>query len=93
MSIRSAAKAIIIKDDKILLNRCRHRDGSVYYDLPGGGQHQYESLEEAVCREVKEEAGYDVEVCRFAVLAEEIYTNKELREQYPNYTHRILLIF
>ena len=48
MSIRSAAKAIIIKDDQILLNRCRHKDGSIYYDLPGGGQHKYESLEAAV---------------------------------------------
>ena len=47
MSIRSAAKAIIVKDGQILLNRCRHKDGSIYYDLPGGGQHQYESCVEA----------------------------------------------
>lgn len=93
MSIRSAAKAIIIKDDQILLNRCRHKDGSIYYDLPGGGQHKYESLEAAVLREVKEESGFDVTIRRFAALAEEIYTNEKLRAQYPDYTHRILHIF
>ena len=84
MSIRSAAKAIIIKDDQILLNRCRHKDGSIYYDLPGGGQHKYESLEAAVLREVKEESGFDVTIRRFAALAEEIYTNEKLRAQYPD---------
>ena len=66
MSIRSAAKAIIIKDNQILLNRCRHKDGSIYYDLPGGGQHPYESLEDAVRREVMEETGFEVSVRRFA---------------------------
>ena len=93
MSIRSAAKAIIVRDGHILLNRCRHKDGSVYYDLPGGGQHQYESLETAVHREVKEESGFDVCIRRFAALAEEIYTDENLQKQYPDYTHRILHIF
>lgn len=93
MSIRSAAKAIIIKDNQILLNRCRHKDGSIYYDLPGGGQHPYESLEDAVRREVMEETGFEVSVRRFAALAEEIYTDEGLRSQYPDYTHRIMHIF
>lgn len=93
MSIRSAAKAIIIKENQILLNRCRHKDGSVYYDLPGGGQHKYESLEDAVIREVKEETGFDVIIRGFAALAEEIYTDEGLRERFPDYTHRILHIF
>lgn len=93
MSIRSGAKAIIIKDGHVLLNRCRHEDGAIYYDLPGGGQHQYESLEDAVRREVMEETGFDVSVRRFAALAEEIYTDEGLRAQYPDYTHRIMHIF
>ena len=93
MSIRSAAKAIIVRDGHILLNRCRHKDGSVYYDLPGGGQHPYESLEAAVLREVKEESGFDVRIRRFAALAEEIYTDENLQRRYPDYTHRIMHIF
>ena len=53
MSIRCASKAVIIHNDSVLLNQCRDESGRIYYDLPGGGQHVYESLEEAVVREVK----------------------------------------
>ena len=93
MAIRSAAKALIVFEGKMLLNRCVHADGSVYYDLPGGGQRQFESMEEAVVREVLEETGYSVRIIRFAALAEEIYTSKVLREAYPDYTHRVIHIF
>ena len=93
MSIRCASKAIILKDGSILLNKCKNENGSVYYDLPGGGQDIYESLEQAVMREVKEETGYDVQVDKFVALAEEIYTSNDLREKFPEYTHRIYHIF
>lgn len=93
MAIRCASKAIIVENGAVLLNRCKCEDGSIYYDLPGGGQKLYESLEQALIREVKEETGYDVCVNRFAALVEEINTNTDLREKYPEYTHRILHIF
>lgn len=93
MAIRCASKALILNDNCVLLNRCRRENGSVYYDLPGGGQHIYETLEEALIREVKEETGYEVRVIRFAALAEEIYTDADVRQAYPDYTHRIFHIF
>ena len=62
MSIRCASKAIILENDSVLLNRCKRVDGTIYYDLPGGGQKIYENLEQALIREVKEETGYDVKV-------------------------------
>ena len=93
MAIRCASKAIIIENGAVLLNRCRREDGCVYYDLPGGGQKRYESMEQTLLREVKEETGYEIRVERFVGLAEEINTNLELREKYPEYTHRILHIF
>ena len=93
MSIRCASKAVIIHNDSVLLNQGRDGSGRIYYDLPGGGQHVYESLEEAVVREVKEETGYDIKVSRFIALAGEICTQETLREQYPEYTHRIFHIF
>ena len=34
----------------------------MYYDLPGGGQHSYETMEQAAIREVKEETGLDIEI-------------------------------
>lgn len=93
MTIRCASKAIIINGGAILLNKCKNEEGHIYYDLPGGGQNVYESLEEALVREVKEETGYDVRVEKFIALAEEIYTNEELRKTFPEYTHRIFHVF
>lgn len=93
MAIRNAAKAIVIKDGKVLLNRCVSADGEIYYDLPGGGQHQFETMEEAVIREVLEESGYYVKIKRFIALAEEIYDDLNVREAYYDYSHRILHIF
>lgn len=93
MSIRCASKAIIVKNGCVLLNRCRHMNGVVYYDLPGGGQHTGETMEEALVREVREETGYEVCSVRFAGLAEEIYTDPLICQQYPEYAHRLLHIF
>lgn len=51
MCIRSTAKAIIIKGNKILLNKCKDIKNGDYYSLPGGGQQKYETLHDAVVRE------------------------------------------
>ena len=93
MSIRSAAKAIIIKDEKILLNKCRDEKIGIYYTLPGGGQRQYETLHEAVVWECLEETGYTVVPVRFAALYEEIQMDAEVREKDPDYAHKIYHIF
>lgn len=59
--IRNAAKALIIKDDKMLAIKIS--DGKEeWYIMPGGGQDVEELLPEAVCREVAEEMGLQVEV-------------------------------
>ena len=93
MSIRSTAKAVIIKDGKILLNKCRDNKNGDYYSLPGGGQHQYETLHDAVVRECLEETGYTVIPVRFAALCEEICMSEEYRKKYPDYTHKMYHIF
>ena len=93
MAIRCISKAVIIVNGSVLLNRCKHEDGSIYYSLPGGGQNAYETMEQAVIRGVKEETGYDVSVNEWIALAEEIYTNADLRVRFPEYTHRISHIF
>ena len=93
MNIRSTVKAIIIKENKILLNRCHDDTFGDYFSLPGGGQHQYETLHEAVARECLEETGYAVTPVRFAALCETIFTNEEFRKNHPDYTHRIYHVF
>ncbi len=91
--IRNSSKAILVHEGKILLNKCHHADGRIYYDLPGGGQRSDESMEECLCREVHEETGYRMKNIRPAAVAEEIYTDAELRKQYPEYCHRIIHLF
>ena len=85
MSIRSTVKAIIVKDGKILLNKCYGEAFGDYFSLPGGGQHQHETLEEAVVRECLEETGYAVAPVRLAAVCETIN---------PEHTHhRVYHIF
>lgn len=92
--IRNSAKALLLSTDgRVLLNRCVTSSGEEYFDLPGGGQNVYETMEEAVVREVLEETGLAVEPVRFAALCEEIFTDPDMRRRYPEYCHRTLHIF
>lgn len=58
--IRTAGKALIVENNKILLIK-HHRDG-IYYTLPGGGQKHNEELKDALVRECLEELGAKVSV-------------------------------
>lgn len=58
-SVRNSAKALIIKDGKMLAIKLQEgRD--VWYIMPGGGQKTGELLPDAACREVAEELGVSV---------------------------------
>lgn len=58
--IRTSAKAVIIRDGKLLAIKLN--DGKEeWYILPGGGQDSEEVLPHAVEREVREETGLEVE--------------------------------
>jgi len=58
--IRNSAKALIIRDGKVLASKMDW-DGDIFYILPGGGQDVGELLTEAVKRECAEELGVEVE--------------------------------
>ena len=91
--IRNSAKALLLHQGKLLLNSHLDSSGAVYYDLPGGGQNPFETMEEALVREVREETGLTVRPLRFLALAEEIFTNPQMRRRYPQYCHRVMHIF
>jgi len=108
MSIRTVAKAIIIHNNKVLLNKCQNTlgnlawglpNGTIYYDLPGGGQDKYETLEETIKRETLEETGYAIAVGRLAAIYEDIIIcdetkmNEPLRQLYQRHSHKIHFIF
>ena len=52
--VRPSVRAIIIEDQKVLMVHSLKYD---YYKFPGGGINAGEGMEEALCREVAEEAG------------------------------------
>src|SRR5262245_44987165 len=68
-SIRNAAKAIIIRDRRLLTIACRD-DAGAYFILPGGGQDYGETLHETLLRECREEIGCDVTIGKLVLVRE-----------------------
>ena len=87
MSARNSAKAIVLHNGKLLVNRCGSRFGE-YYALPGGGQRTGETLLETVRRELLEETGYTVTPMRLAGLYERVSQGGE-----EGLNHKIYFIF
>ena len=87
MSARNSAKAIVIHEGKLLVNRCISRFGE-YYALPGGGQHTGELLADAVKRELLEETGYTVVPQRLAGIYERCSEGRR-----DGNSHKIYFIF
>jgi ADP-ribose pyrophosphatase YjhB (NUDIX family) len=81
--IRNAAKALIIRDDKMLAVKIRDGEEE-WYIMPGGGQEAEELLPETVCREVAEEMGFRVEVKDLAFVIEGLHGES---------FHRVDLVF
>ncbi len=60
--IRNAVRAVITRNDSILLQRKIDANGTERYALPGGAQEQGECLQDALQRECEEEIGTGVEI-------------------------------
>lgn len=58
---RIGVYALIYHDERVLL---AHRRDIDWWNLPGGGMEIGETVEEATCREVREETGLEVQVER-----------------------------
>ena len=65
------ARAIVIKDNKILLIRVDYKDGHVHYLLPGGGVDAGETIKQAIIRETLEE--YNANVTPIKYLDKQYY--------------------
>lgn len=73
IKLRNAAKAIIVKDNKILFVKyLSKRTGIIYYVLPGGGQEGGEILSDTLKRECLEELGVEIDVGEIALITEYI---------------------
>ena len=60
--IRNAVRAVIIRDESVLLQHKVYETGRETYVLPGGAQELGESLTDALQRECEEEIGSRVQV-------------------------------
>ncbi|KYG90611.1 NUDIX hydrolase [[Bacillus] sp. KCTC 13219] len=83
MRIRNSAKAIIVKDKKLLAIKIQE-NGGTYYILPGGGQEHGENLHQALERECKEELGVEVEIGELIFVREYIGKNHEFAARHAH---------
>ncbi|MFJ8066038.1 NUDIX domain-containing protein [Psychrobacillus sp. NPDC096426] len=91
MGIRNSAKAVIIKDEKLLTIKI-HENGGTYYILPGGGQKHGENLQQALERECKEELGAKIEIGELIFVREYIGKNHEFAA-YHSHAHQTEFMF
>lgn len=89
--IRTAARALIILDKKVLAIKMRDRTG-VFYILPGGGQRHGETLREGLRRECLEEIGTEVQVGELLYVREYIGRNHEFRSAHHAF-HQVENVF
>jgi len=89
--VRTSAKAIIIKDEHLLV--MKHKQSSdEYYILPGGGVNHNESLETALKRECLEEVGAEILVQDIVFVRDYIADNHEFAKQDPGF-HQVEIMF
>lgn len=68
--IRNVVRAVIVRDEDVLLLKKRDELGNDYYVLPGGGQDTGETLFQALDRECVEEIATLVEIDRLLYVAD-----------------------
>ena len=89
-NMRVGTYALIVKDEYILLIAFEDAMSGFPYNLPGGGIQPGESAQEALQREVHEEASVDIEVGRLLLVTE--YEPIHNAEKYGA-LHKLGLIF
>ncbi len=92
MGARISTKAVIIKDDALLVIVAKGEIGEEYYYLPGGGQEKFETLEEALKRECLEEIDAKVIVGDILFVRDYIAKNHEFSKFDPHF-HQVDVFF
>ena len=88
--IRNAVRAVILRDDAILMQKKQSPTKGTWYTLPGGGQDVEETLDAALIRECEEEIGVRVEVVELLSVAD-FYKRRET--DFPSTRHVMEIYF
>ncbi len=90
--VRTSTKAVIIENNALLVIVGKGEIGEEYYYLPGGGQEQFETLEDALKRECLEEIDVRVIVGDLLFVRDFIARNHKFTASEPNF-HQIDFFF
>ncbi|MDC1287680.1 NUDIX domain-containing protein [Gammaproteobacteria bacterium] len=88
--IRNAVRAVIIRNDQVLLLRKAGGDRGERYALPGGAQNLGETLTQALMRECLEEIGSAIEVAALMNVADYFKTRET---EPPSTRHMVEFLF
>lgn len=92
-AVRSAARALIVDNGRLLTVRMRRPGESEdFLVLPGGGQNHGETLVETLKRECSEELGVVPEIHEVAYIREYIGKNHTFARQHSNF-HQLEIVF
>jgi 8-oxo-dGTP diphosphatase len=91
LRVRPSAKAIIIRDQHLLVIVRNPPEGE-HFILPGGGQEHGETLEQAVKRECLEEVGLEVRVGALLYVRDYIGRNHGYKHDHPDF-HGLEMMF
>ncbi|MGE9294234.1 MAG: NUDIX domain-containing protein [Puniceicoccales bacterium] len=90
--VRSAVRALIIRDGCLLTIQMRRGKGEIFYILPGGGQVHGETLEISLRRECLEEIGVEPIIGPIAYVREYIGRNHTFAQAHKDF-HQIEVVF
>ncbi len=90
-TVRSAARALIIQDERLLAVAMRDEKGA-FFILPGGGQRHGETLVQTIHRECLEELGVAVEVGELLYVREYVGRNHDFCKRHKNF-HQLETVF
>lgn len=90
--IRSANKAVILQDRKLLVLKKKDESG-FFYTLPGGGQEHGETAEEGLIRECAEEINVTVKPVRLLFVRDYIAENHDVKDDILQGIHQLELMF
>ena len=91
LNVRTAARAVVVRDGRLLAITMRDREG-LFYILPGGGQRHGETLADTLRRETQEEIGVALEPGPLLYVREYIGKNHTFAAAH-RYFHQVEVVF